>query len=144
MCDIKTSPKLLKPKPQRLWKRILPCLVVVALLVAFGSVAVSASSTGSLRFIQLQYLDTLNEDSKWNQEPLKSKLINALSNDLSDTNNCEQVWYFPAEPDPESGYKSFEEVHNWCLEHDKGEQTNQAFLDEFEAGHKIQPIPPEE
>lgn len=79
--------------------------------------------SGQLRFILPQYLDTLDINSKWRQEPLKSYLEDILSEDLSDPDNCEQVWYFSAD--------EYEKVHEWCLEHDKGEQTNKEFLEEF-------------
>lgn len=108
---------------------LLAIVLFVSMFSVF-SVAASASSTSYLRFIQLRHLDTLDENSKWRQEPLKSKLINALSDDLSDTKNCEQVWEFSAD--------EYEKVHEWCLEHDKGEQTNEEFLKEFAKDHRIQ------
>lgn len=82
-----------------------------------------SANSGYLRFILPAYLDTLDYNSKWRQEPLKSYLEDILSEDLSDPENCEQVWHFSAE--------EYEEVHEWCLERDKGTQTNKDFLEEF-------------
>lgn len=83
--------------------------------------------SGYLRFIQLRHFGTLEENSKWRQDPLKSYLEEILSEDLSDPDNCEQVWYFSAD--------EYEKVHEWCLEHEKGSDTNEQFLIDF-AGNR--------
>lgn len=78
---------------------------------------------GYLRFISRDYFDTLEPDSKWRESPLKELLIGVLSQDLKNTSSAQQVWHFSSD--------EYEKVHEWCLEHDKGTATNQAFLDSF-------------
>ena len=80
--------------------------------------------------------DSLEPNSKWREEPLNSKLREVLGNDLSDTSDCEQVWEFKANPENE-GEASYDDVHEWCLENLKGEETNTNFLTEF-ANNRIQ------
>lgn len=93
-----------------------------------------------LRAIKANYLeektgevsaDSLEPNSKWREEPLKSELKEALENDLTDTSECEQVWEFSAEEimgtDDEPGVKE------WCLENPKGTDTNNAFLHKYDA-----------
>ena len=82
-----------------------------------------ANGSGFIRFINSRYLETLIENSKWRLEPLKNLLLSIFSNDLTDTSGCEQVWEFKAE--------DYDDVHDWCLTHDKGEQTNKEFINEF-------------
>lgn len=76
---------------------------------------------GYTRFIKYKYLDTLDPNSKWRQKTLYSILEKALKNDLSDISESQQVWHFSSE--------DYDIVHEWCLNHDKGEQTNKDFLD---------------
>ena len=76
---------------------------------------------GYTRFIKYKYLDTLDPNSKWRQKTLYSILEKALKNDLSDTSESQQVWHFSSE--------DYDTVHEWCLDNDKGEQTNKDFLD---------------
>lgn len=78
---------------------------------------------GHFRFISLDFFDTLMPNSKWREGELKDLLMSVLSDDLSDTTGCAQVWVFTPE--------DYEEVHEWCLNHDKGEETNKEFLEIF-------------
>lgn len=86
---------------------------------------------GQLRFIKLDYFETLSENSKWRFGTLKDRLLSALSEDLSDTSNCVQVWHFSAE--------DYVKAHEWCLENKKGRETNIAFFAQFKDGHLTDP-----
>ena len=81
------------------------------------------TTAARLRFIKLQYLYTL-EGTKWEEgTELGNYLKEVLERDPSINENCQQVWVFEPE--------DFEEVHEWCLEHEKGTETNKAFLEKF-------------
>lgn len=111
-------------------------MVVIALVITIAVVGaannlVYAAETGCLRSINSRNIDTLDPNSKWNQEPLKTMLNNVLNNNLSDTSDCDMVWKFSAE--------DFETIQAWCLEkdaegnfiHEKGTDTNKEFIYKF-------------
>lgn len=78
---------------------------------------------GYIRFIKLDFIDTLIENSKWRTASLNSYLKSILSRNLNDVSSCEQVWKFSSD--------DYKQVRKWCLEHKKGSQTNKDFLDKF-------------
>ena len=103
-------------------------LALAITFVIFAIYHSSASAEGTtsflhLRSIKAEHVETLLPNSKWRSEPLKSKLNNALSEDLLDTNNSSHVWHFTAE--------EFDEVREWCLAREKGTDTNNNFLANF-------------
>lgn len=120
--------------------RVVAIILCVCLLFSGAATVLGAQGVdgtlwdGSyLRPIKANYLeekagevsaDSLEPNSKWREEPLKSKLKNTLKNDFSDTSECEQVWAFSAE--------EYEEAREWCLNNPKGKETNNAFLEEFQ------------
>lgn len=89
-------------------------------------------SLGVIRFISFNFLDTLTANSKWRLNPLYQILKELLAKDLSQSSTFEQVWEFSAD-DVE------EKVRPWCLERDKGTQTNKDFLSEFKEKHRTKP-----
>lgn len=87
------------------------------------------NSAYQIRFIDKYNLDTLMANSKWGTDPLKTVLEDALNNDLTDTSSCQQVWFFED--------KDFLTVQKWCLEQDKGTETNKNFVLKFATTNKI-------
>lgn len=107
--------------------RVVAIILCICLLVSGAATVWGAQGgegllpgMGYLRPIKVDYLDTLEENSKWREEPLNSQLEEALENDLTDTSECEQVWEFSAD--------DYEEVREWCLDNPKGTETNKEFL----------------
>lgn len=110
------------------------CLLLSGAATVFGAQAVDGVlfEGGYLRAIKANYLeeeegkvsaDSLEPNSKWREEPLKSQLSDALNRDLTNRENYAkgaQEWKFTAE--------EYEKAREWCLEHPKGEETNEAFL----------------
>ena len=80
---------------------------------------------GYLRFIEPQYMRTLEPGSVWRQGQLNSLLRNTMAEADEDTSSCEQVWKFKAE--------DFEAIHQWCLSHEKGSGTDRNFAARFGA-----------
>lgn len=80
-------------------------------------------TSGYLRFIKDKYFETLPAESKWRSGLLRTILLDVLSADLTDPSDCTQVWRIPAD--------EFENIHEWCKDHDKGSETNKDFLSVF-------------
>jgi len=110
------------------------CMLLGGAATVFGAQGVDGVlfEGGYLRPIKADYLekkegkvsaDTLEPNSKWREEPLKSQLSNALNNDLTDRENYAngaQEWEFSAE--------EYEAARDWCLDNPKGADTNKEFL----------------
>ena len=79
--------------------------------------------SGYFRFIENRYLETLDGNSKWRGSILNELLRNVLSYDFSDTSSCQQVWHFTPE--------EYEDIREWCLDQEKGTETNKEFLNKF-------------
>lgn len=99
-------------------------VVALGLIPSCINAASDGAPAGYLRFIDFTTLNTLDPNSKWQKEELYELLEDTLSEDLSDSSNCEQVWHFKAKDIKKT-------VRPWCLSHDKSQETNEAFLIDF-------------
>lgn len=89
----------------------------------------ATSNFAFIRFIKRDYfLTTLKSSSKWKKAPLKTTLESVLANDLKDTSSCKQVWHFTA--------AEFKKAREWCLNNEKGTDTNREFLSRFADNRK--------